>query len=695
MTTAFDLARQGIRLWQEITGVNHDDTSYDLFKLGTMSDLKRAVAGLTHDPSGITSALLIIEFYKAYTAELRFSIDDVRNKVEAYQVAMARAEQMEAILGHPLLQDAKTQFEAAVLKAVSHYGASGNEKVLEAMHDTGLITDLRHSAFNSAHTLRVDQFLTGAFEPEDVKPVFVKTIYKWWNINSLLAAATRMPSGISLNYIAAKDALQSFFVITVRNGGNLYILSDKPKLSSPLEKRRNEGRVLDERVNKHWFPYELSGLDLDHFSGKVIHPKSEERSLSTHQVDLLPLAELKDISAESFLWTAMLFSLIVDRYWGQKQQAPQLSYTGEMVKDSQALLAYAGKANLPVVATQLPEFQRIDVHAITPGVATEDEIGLQVTNRYSWLEDRYGHRVAPDILNLTDSSESEITVFINHENKVVVADDDENSMELTRAVYAHPKNALRLSITEFGTQDELEKDRKFLARANYARSIQMLATQEFEARKAEVLAWFLRRCRENRDNILAYAHQDEIWLRTTGNIHNVGEHGPVIRFAKSDNQTFALERQENYKQAVMFHRFLKVYDLKNESPGNRYNVMFTWDGYKPVCHVTAAIASYEVAIRPLNSQDLAFMAGCAVEELPDVLQNWDLAECYTGNSRIGRVDPIHHLLEDPWRTLQLGVVFALSKRAMNAIRKTAKPIHFENLELIEHEEAVGMTTIRW
>lgn len=694
MTTAFDLAQQGIRLWQEITGVNHDDTSIDLFKFGTMSDLKRAVAGLTHDPSGITSALLIIEFYKAYTGEQRFSIDDVRKNVEAYQVAMDRAQRMETILGHPLLQDAKNQFQAAVLKAVSHYGASDNEKVVEAMHDIGLITDLRHSAFNSADTLRVDQFLMGAFEPEDVKPVFVKTIHKFWNINSLLAAATRMPSGISLNYIAAKHALQSFFVIAVRNGGNLYILSDKAQLSSPLEKRRNEGRVLDERINRHWFPYELSGLDLDHVSGKIIHPKSEERGLSTHQVDLLPLAELKDISAESFLWTAMLFSLIVDRYWGQKQQATQLSYTGEMVKNSQALLAYADKANLPVAATRIPEFQCIDVNAITPGVATEEEIGLQVTNRYSWLEERYGHRVTLDILNLTDSSESEITIFINHENNVVVADDAENCTELTRAVYHQPQNALRLSITDFGTQDELENDRKFLARANYARAMQMLATQEFEARKEEVKAWFLRRCRENRDNILAYAHQDEIWLRTTGNIHNVGAHGPVIRFAKSDNHTFALERHEGYKPAVMFHRLLKVYDLKDESPGSLYNVMFTEDGYKPVCHVTAAIASYQVAIRPLNSRDLAFMAGCEVEELPDVLQHWDLAESYTGNSRIGRIDPIHTMLSDPWRTLQLGVLFALSKRAMNAIRKTAKPIHFENLVLIEQKEAIGVTTIR-
>ncbi|MNR31232.1 hypothetical protein D3C85_1487300 [compost metagenome] len=140
---------------------------------------------------------------------------------------------------------------------------------------------------------------------------------------------------------------------------------------------------------------------------------------------------------------------------------------------------------------------------------------------------------------------------------------------------------------------------------------------------------------------------------------------------------------------------MKVYDIKQDSPGNRYNTLFTWDGYRPVCNITAAIASYEVAIRPLNSQDLAFMAGCSVEELPDVLQHWDLAECYTGNSRIGRVDPIHTQLSDPWRTLQLGIVFALSKRAMNAIRKTAKPIHFENLELTEHEEAVGLTTIRW
>lgn len=694
MKTAFDLARQGIQLWQEITGIQHDATSFDLLQFDTLSDLQRAVAALTYDPSGITSALLIGEFYKAYAAEQRFSIDDVRNNVESYKLAMSQAERMEAIIRHPLLQDAKSQFEAAVLKAVAHYGASENQGVLDILHNTALISDLRHAAFNSASTLRVDQFLAGAFEPDDVKPVFVPTIHKFWDINALLAAATRMPSGISLNYIAAADAMQSFFVITVRNGGNLFILSDKPKLSSPLEKRRNQGRVLGERINKHWFPYELSGLKFDEFNRKVEHPKSDERGVTKEPMELLPLAELKDISAESFLWTAMVFSLIVDRYWVQKRQAPQLSYTGAMVKDAQTLLSHADKANLPVLTTQVPEFQKIDVAAITPGVATEEEIGLQVTNRYAWLEAHYGPKVTSDVLNLTDSSSEQITMFINQDNHVVVADDDENSFELTRAEHAHSKNALRLEITEFGTQDELEQDRKFLARANYAHSIQMLATQEFEARKQEVKAWFFNRCRANRANILAYAHTSDIWLRTTGNISCVGEKGPTIRFSKGDRNGFALERHENYKPATMFHRLMKVWDTSIEEPGFMHNPQFAWQGSKGVCNLTGTVATYLVLVTPLNASDLAFMAGCTVEELPDVLQHWDLAESYTGNSNISRVDPIHWLLKDPWRSLDLGVSFALSKRAMNKIRKDARPIHFENLDLEDHLDATGLTVIR-
>jgi hypothetical protein len=98
-----------------------------------------------------------------------------------------------------------------------------------------------------------------------------------------------------------------------------------------------------------------------------------------------------------------------------------------------------------------------------------------------------------------------------------------------------------------------------------------------------------------------------------------------------------------------------------------------------LCNINGTEASYEVLFTPVVSEDLAFMAGCTVEELPDVLQKWDLKDGYHGNRILNRIDPIHWRLKNPWLDLDLRARFALSKRAMTAIEKANAPIPFANL----------------
>jgi hypothetical protein len=592
---------------------------------------------------------------------------------------MGLAKEMEAVLGNPLLADAQAAFEAALVDAMAHYGASENPEVMAAIADAALIADLRQSAFNSLSKLRLDQFLRGEAEPESSKPVFVRQVYKWWNINSLLAAATRMPSGISLNLISNEDALGSFFAFVIRNGGNLYILSDRGRVDHPLQNgmRRRPDRVMDNRISQNWFPYDLADIEYDESTRKLKAKASSERGLVGYQVDLLALAELKDLPAENLVWTTLMFSLIVEKFWKGGHQVEELSFTGEMVKNNQALLSVAQTANLPVQSSLIQPFVQLDQTAISPENSTKAEIGDSFHNKDIWLQERYGHRVSTELLNLTAPSDTVIQVVIGQDAQAVVADETqlvERKAKGTRVYAAH-----KYPSTQFGTRQEIEQDRKFLARVNYADAIQTLAEIEFKERSEQVHQWFLDRCKANAENLLALAHTKSIWLfGGTGNLTGIHEdHAPcrVTRGAEG----FQNENAESFRPNVMNYRFMKVFTEKSEKPW-WLKALFNYRNNKtPLCNINGTEAAYEVLFTPVVSADLAFMAGCTVEELPDVLQNWDLKDGYHGNQILSRIDPIHWRLKNPWLDLDMRVRFALSKRAMTAIEKANAPIPFANL----------------
>ncbi len=88
-----------------------------------------------------------------------------------------------------------------------------------------------------------------------------------------------------------------------------------------------------------------------------------------------------------------------------------------------------------------------------------------------------------------------------------------------------------------------------------------------------------------------------------------------------------------------------------------------------LCLMNGTAASYWVGIYPANAAELALVAGCAVTELPDVLQHWNLLRTYTGNHILSRIDPMIWKAQNPWLKLKLSVLIPLSKRAVAQLAK--------------------------
>jgi hypothetical protein len=270
---------------------------------------------------------------------------------------LTKVKEFRALIKSPELAGIGIQFQQKMERALAHYNVPA-EPSPSSSTDKHNLAFLRRDALRSMDSLRENQFLAGEYDPPERKPVYNPTVFSYWNMNSCIEHLCHMPSGISLNLIRDPDELHSYFCFTVRNGGNLIVLSDVPEYAHPLGRymSRRPDRRYDERVSKNWFPYELLAIEYDE-EGKAYHDKyreTKDKGLVPHNPQHFTLKQISELEPPVIAWTIMMFDLLVERYWKQKPQPLPLSYTAEMIRldDTNRLLGSAASANLPVIGYQ-------------------------------------------------------------------------------------------------------------------------------------------------------------------------------------------------------------------------------------------------------------------------------------------------------------------------------------------------------
>lgn len=686
--TCNELMREALILWQKVTGIspNAKRVTLGTWELSrTYDQIKEA---LDLDPSGITAILLIAYFANRHLSAQDVSLLSLLDEPDRISARLEHPRALLAILRQPAVLSAREHFIAGLRIALDRYDAGNRKDVSELLERHDDIAILRRDALRSIANLRVDQFLDGAPEAPDIVPVYNKTVHQWWNINSLLAAATSMPSGVSLNLIRDPTGYQSYFCFVIRNGGNLFVLSDVPKHAHPLQAQmsRKPERDLERRMAKNWFPYDLLNIAYDEESGELyIEEASKQKALVAYQNVALPLQAIADTGPEEIIWCSMMFELILERFWRQGFKAPALSYTGEMIKAETALIGLAQSANLPV-----PSYKPAAMKALTRediASAGEDAVGNKYHEPNKWLEDRYGRQVTEEALNVLALPDASFA--LHHKTGVIDSLDEDPAGKkrgqrfgaLTdwqqRDVLAGRMHIEKLNATSFGTRNQLEADRRFIARYNYATQIGALAEDEFESRKEEVLKWYLDRVRANMESILKWAGCKEIWI----------DDGVHPSFTSMHGDAGPCHHKEIkggvHSDRRITHSLVEHYEIGSDNYGYRFsgkNMVgnFTPQGHYK-CYLNGTKATWLVMVSPTNPAELALMANCSVEDLPDVLQHWILLAPYTGNSILDRVDPMIWRARNPWLELNLGIRFALSKRAMAKVLQNAALPDLPNL----------------
>ena len=665
-----------LNLWLELSEVDPGKKSFTIgggdgmceWSVKKMHDTIKEALEL--DDTNIAGVLLLNSLSTAYFNNRNFSVSQLLADPARATEYVNKAAELRSLIHSPSLMDQCHAFVSHLRTALKMYGMDRPESVTmaENLHEVGY---LRRDALRSIKNLRVNQFLAGEPEPAGTAPAYHGWVHQFWNVNHLVEAACSMPSGVTLSLIRDPDDLQSYFAFAIRNGGNVFVLSDVPQEVHPLQRymSRRPERAYGERTSRNWFPYDLLNLAFDEENETFYADQTRRRALipQSQQIDRLkPIGELEP--AET-LWIVMMFDLIVEKFWRQGYQAPALSYTAAMIREERPLLDAAQSANLPVVA-----YKTLSLPALTRSDMTQDKVMAAVRSDggrpNAWLEARYADKVDPELFNLLDSGATTLYLPPAEGGARVGNEHQHHALAVAHPSYfaAHTKDDKQimewhkrgryglhaLRTTSFGTKAELDANRIFLARHNQAKAIQRMAHEEYNRRKDEVVAWFTQRLEDNLDYLLS--------LAAAGNVRRVFEPtGPGCELTTADG----------YHYAGGEFNFVRTYNEDEDWPTVSCTVHLH-DGYykgKAQCLVTGSACSLRVFFQPQNPQQLAELAGCLVTELPDVLQAWAPHRTSAGNHLLNRIDPMAWALRDPWCQVNFRVQLHLSKSGLAQAKK--------------------------
>lgn len=215
-------------LWVKLTNVNptKEQKSYTINMSGKLSDfdIKRMndkiKEALKYDATGVFADAYLSEYFEKFITDKSFSVKEILDNPEIENF-LADARLLQNVLAE---SDSANMIKSDAEKAMNFYGMSAEELSLSD------IIKIRTSAERCMNgKLRTLQFSSGT--PSESGFKMSKDIYMYRDIDAMLyCAADNVLDGVSLGYIRDEESLtDSYFAFIIKNGRNLYLLTDKPK----------------------------------------------------------------------------------------------------------------------------------------------------------------------------------------------------------------------------------------------------------------------------------------------------------------------------------------------------------------------------------------------------------------------------------------------------------------------------------
>jgi len=486
MSKINELVNEAVVQWANLVGLCDDPKEWDTHKV--QKHLEGLNESRTLDLSGLTTFMMLRGLVEDYLKSVTFDAHSLILNPDAIKSKIAPMKALRDILENPVVVSLISEFETKLRDAIQHYGVvdfAPHEELIKNKFD---LAYLRRDALLHIEQIEKHQFIQGQKSSSPLK--YNSQIFEFWNINSLLLAMrTQKVPGISVCLIRdPENALHSYFVFAICNGETLTILTDRPDDPHPDFKyiTRRPDRSLERRAAQNWFPYQLLDLkEVPDGLSSVLYAQQRTQIVPIN-VKAVPLKEIRDLPPEQFLWVIFMFDLIQDRFWEQDIKLPELSYTGEMIVNPNTLVGNEGSLvkSGTYQPLEMPTLTKIDVTADS----TANQWDGEPVHHNAWMVERYGNQVPNEVFNpvgeqegilLEASIEKSIGPKLPKEDRNFLLNKKDTSLGLRV-----------LSPSNFGTKEQLQKDRLWVARVNQMKAIQLLADQEHCQTVEKVKEWF-------------------------------------------------------------------------------------------------------------------------------------------------------------------------------------------------------------
>lgn len=453
------------------------------------------------DSTGLSTFMLARGLYDRFLRDTTFTAKEILDDARAFTARIDAMRALYELVERPSVVDFIRDFQEKVLAAAAAYAmpAAGIAGLQLYLRDKYQVAEIRLAVFRSMRDLEAHQFVMGRPSGEPLR--VNHHIFELWNMNSLLVAMRdQVVDGISLCLIRdPQTVMASYFVFAIRNGENLTILTDRDQGAHPLYWRmsRRPDRAAEKRWMKHWFPYELLDLeairDADGFVKGFTAAK--RTALVPYHTEAVKLAEIGSLGPPEFMWLSLIFDRIASVYGQQPRMLPALSYTGEMVVRPEALIGQTG------AIARRGDYTPLAVVPLETADVTRESTAAQwervPTTSHCWMEEHYAAQVPAPVLNPVGAEQP---LLLEQQHGLRKAGDCAEGGVLET-----------LSPVTFGTREQIERDRQWVARYNQMIYIQHLAEQDFDREHGQVVAWWQAQVERRRDFLIEAGARGEFY----------------------------------------------------------------------------------------------------------------------------------------------------------------------------------------
>ena len=630
---------QKLNLWVKITGVDpsKEVKSYTINLNGRMSsyDIERMndkiMESLNYDSTGLFADAYLGVYFDEYIKDRTFTLAEVIENPEVNEYI----KEIERLRNAINESNSSNEVLAEASKAMDFYDLKHDQL------DIFDIVELRTSAMRCMEgKLRVLQFSTGKPSADAFK--MTKDIYMYKDINSLLlSAANNTINGVSLGYIRDSEMItDSYFAFIIKNGQNLYLLTDMPKYKHPTQNKmsRCPGRNMQERIDSNFFPYDtVANIDISDLWGSGRYGTSEKTSeISTvlREDDIrVKIGSFDTMDQQEAFWTIMMISLIKEKYYKDIPQY-EISYVGSMIQSHQIETT----ENALTIRSALPTIELEDI-SIESTIDMEYDGFKEQSGLNDYLIARYKNDIDKEALNLIVGTEQ----FEKADEKYAVSTgwfDDKRHL------------LIPFDTNICGTKEEILYNQKWVERYNYAEQIKTLVKADYDAHAMSI--------RNTVGQLIAPRIREIVKMHLKNQIKGIRSiHDTSVGFGNYVDKEVSfstIKTVDHWYEGNISSTFMYGYNSRS----NKADIKCAFTGKAP---------GVVVKVEPGNIAELAMICGCKISDFPEQVQRWSKKDIYYGNPILNNIDPMIWRIKDPFNDMVFGITILISKKEYLTICK--------------------------